>query len=108
MIWQLNRFGCEAGLWIWNAVPRVQEVVPGQAIRRHKTREEWHQSHFNESWIIAAVLLHPTEPRGGWLAPPPSLGPLPAFSPVTLADACRLTQRERIEPAGSGSSLASV
>lgn len=95
MIWQLNRFCCEASLWIWKAVPRVQQVVPRQlqAIHRHKTREEWHQSHFNGSWIIAAALLHPAELRGGWLAPQLSLGP--RLSPLTLADACRPTQRER-------------
>lgn len=87
MIWQLNRFCCEESLWLWNAVSGVQEVVPGQlqAIRHHNTREEWHQSHFNGSWIIAAVLIHPTELRGGWLAPSPSMGPLPASPWLTPA-----------------------
>lgn len=103
MIWQLNRFCREAGLWVWTAVPRVQEVVPRQlqAIRRPKTREEWHQSHFNGSWIIAAALLYPAELRGGWLAPPPSLGPPARVSPpVTPADACGPTQREGIGNCG--------
>lgn len=108
--WQFNRLCCEASLWIRNAVPRVWEVVPRQlqAICRHKTREEWHQSHFNGSRIIAAVLLHPVELRGGWLAPPPSLGPRPTSSHVTLADACGPTQHESFEPAASRCSLASV
>lgn len=110
MTWLLNRFCCGARLWSWDAVPRVQEVVLKQlqAIRRHKTREEWHQSHFNGSWIIAAVLLHPAELRGGWLAPSLSRGLRPVSPPVTPADACRPTQRERFEPAASRSSLASV
>lgn len=84
IIWQNSRFHCEVSVWgpgsgslaACLSRPTFSASHPQAAtgkICSHKTQKEWHQSHFNGSWIIVPLSLHPTEPKG-WLAPLQSLG----------------------------------
>lgn len=83
MIWQLNRFCREAGLWVWTAVPRVQEVVPGSYRRYAILRPE--KNGISHTLMDPGLLLpRSSTPRssgvGGWLRHRP-WGPRPASSP---------------------------
>lgn len=88
LIWQQSRFHCEVSVWGpgsgWLAAccgsvclsrPTSWASYPQAAtgkISSHKTQKEWHQSHFNGTWIIGPSPLHPMAGRWAPLryAPP--------------------------------------
>ena len=58
----LDREQPAVGLSVLSHKPAIPRLAIGE-ISSHKTQKEWHQSHFNGSWIIVPSFLHPTEPK---------------------------------------------